>query len=685
MSLDNIVLIIFTYSFVIFTLPYIVIALNLEIDQSCFISIVMDTNVNGQEYNQLFKATPTSPISTHNNTFTHTFTLYDVENFDFLPWSNHTAEYELFPTVNSFNVSITTGYFRFTRRLSKPCIAFILISPSFYKTVRAIQRSGYGTSDNVMFLIATSSLTEDNEIVSGFLNNLLDSEGPAFHAPISFFTYPEGQIGMFCYFCQEKQKRIQKLEGKQSFVRMQIALKKMNSNGYGQKLYLSNYFIVYRERAQSCFNFYNINRVRTNVFGEHVSCNNPKLWEMAFLQGYFNVTAMFVGHLEVDDKKWFLRVEFKENFGSSVTNDYLEFRVSIHTIEEIWLEILSCRNLRDIQQISWGITSGFDGWIWGCLVFSLGIYSLPYGSIKKGLDLTLTFFGQSLMCTHRKCMVFTLLLMVSLLSYIYQSVVSVDAMQLAEFPTLPQLIKEGHKIWEDYVHRIHTAYAEVLYRRVKYHVDSWRNAFLDNRFYEKGKGLAFYTRMATLKGFVTSGTHSELISIIGNGNTIYIGKNLVCKVFRPADEMSLYVRYSLRFWSYLSGPFSNAVKQFRAAGLYERVLRLSRDSAATEMRTLRLTKADAFLEPLPISLVSAIGIFCFIQLALVGTAFVWVLLCWGKVRKNDVFGFFKKLRQKIKLKQRCNTTKFMNACSVIWIKVFCRSRWYRNTASNSNN
>ncbi|CAL8076257.1 unnamed protein product [Orchesella dallaii] len=684
MSLQNIVLTIFAYFFVIFTLPYIVIALNLEIDHSCFISIVTDTNVNRQQYTQLFKAISTSPISTRNNTFPHTFTLYNVDKFDFLPWSNHTAEYELFLNENSLNVSIATGYFRFTRRLSKSCIIFMITTSSFTKTVRAIQRSGYGISDNAMFLIATSSLTEEDEIVSGFLNKLFDSEGPAFHAPISFITYPEGQIGMFCYFCQEKQKRIQKLEGKQYYVHMQIALKKINSNGYGQKLYLSNYYIVYRERAQSCFNFYNRNRVRTNLFGEHVTCNNPKFWEMAFLQGYFNVTAMFVGHWKVDDKKWFLRVELKQNFGSSVTNDYLQFRASIQTIEEIWLEILSCQKLRDIQQISWGITSGFDGWIWGCLIFSLGIYSLPYGSIKKGLDLTLTFFGQSLMCTHRKCMVFTLLLMVSLLSYIYQSVVSVDAMQLAGFPTLPQLINEGYKIWEDYVHRIHKEYVTaVLYRRVKYHIDSPRNAFVDNRFYAEGKGLAFYTRMATLKGLITSGTHSELISIIGRGNTIYIGKNLVCKVFRPTGEMSLYVRYSLRFWSYLSGPFSNAVKQFGAAGLYERVLRLSRDSAATEMRTLRLTKADAFLEPLPISLLSAIGIFCFIQLALVGTALVWVLLCWGKVRKRDLFGLFRKLGQKIKLKPSCNIRKFMSACSVIWIKVFCRSRWYRNAVSNN--
>ncbi|CAL8132818.1 unnamed protein product [Orchesella dallaii] len=598
--------------------------------------------------------------SANHSSITLSHTIYDINNFGLLPW-NDTSLDDTYHDENILNVSINEGYFRYRQRLSTPCVAFIFTVKSFNETVRAIQNSGYGSSNDAVFFIETSSLLEDDHVVNGFLNNLFYSEGPSFHATIVFFTSTSREVGVFCYFCFEKDKSIHKQYTQLLYSDLQIVSHKINSNGYGNLAYVYDVMgHATQSRAENCLLYYNPKRERTGVFGEHVNCSAPWAWEMSFVTRRLNMSATCnIDKIDENSNRWFLQARFGEGLMLTLPNEYIQTRGIIQFVDQVRLEAVSCRELATSRVINLSITSAFDKWSWGCLVIMIVLYGLTFRSITKGFDILWTFFGKPLMCSRRQCSLFILVFMVSLLSYIYQSVISSDSMQLAEYPGFFKLIKEGYKISVpdkrpvvSVINSLKNSTIESMTKQFGAHPLTVLNAG-EYKF----ETLDFFRNMSRLKHVVTYQTHPHVITTIGKDVVAYMGDDLVCKVFSLSDYFEFPYRYTFRFWSYLSHPFSKALGHLFSAGIYNRLNNIMNARAGINIKKLRIVKSTTFSKPIPIALKSTIGICLCICAAVNGCALIWWILCWSREKKSEISGSFRHLKQKLYLKFTTSVTK----------------------------
>ncbi|CAL8136795.1 unnamed protein product [Orchesella dallaii] len=224
------------------------------------------------------------------STSTLSYSIQEFELFSLLPGKNYSNYLDDNFDIADVKVDILTGYFRLHFRLSDFCMLFLIKSPTFNESLTAIQHSGHGTSDyGVLFLIETSPLDEESEVLHGFVYDLFNSEGTPFHSPIAFFNQDTNKIAIFCYLCASSKIEFLKADRKNLWNDLQTMHFQINSNGYENLVIIPDSF-SHSPGHEPCLKYYNGKRSLTNLFGEHVNCYHPETWALASIQPILNVS-----------------------------------------------------------------------------------------------------------------------------------------------------------------------------------------------------------------------------------------------------------------------------------------------------------------------------------------------------------------------------------------------------------
>ncbi|CAL8068342.1 unnamed protein product [Orchesella dallaii] len=373
--------------------------------------------VNGEETQNLLEDgnnnTPLTQLLGPATTLS--YTIHQISHFNFLPQSNYTDYLDEDFDIDNVEVNLQSGFLRYIFRLSSSCLIFLIKTTTLNETGIAIQRSAHGTSEQVLFLIETFLMTVENEVINGFENELFELEGTPFHAPIAFYSEKAKEMAILCYFCPSGLGRIQRISirNENLWLGLLAEYQNLNSNGYGYQVVIPNSMTYMNEEERHCFEDYESGRVRTNLFGEHVNCKEAELWLLASVQSVLNITLSIGFSNQIEDtshQNWMLQFRVAEGYAQVIPNIYIYSRGSFQLGKSLELDFLACMDLRKIQEFIFSIISALDFTSWCCFILLILLYGLAVQNIWKGT-------------------------------------LSAESMQLAEFPTLKKLMREGYRVW----------------------------------------------------------------------------------------------------------------------------------------------------------------------------------------------------------------------------------------------
>ncbi|CAL8068352.1 unnamed protein product [Orchesella dallaii] len=598
--------------------------------------------INGEEIQNMIEDGNNNTPLTHilGSATTLSYTIHKISHFDFLPQSNYTDYTDEDFDIDNVEVNFQSGFLRYIFRLSSSCLILLIKTTTFNETRIAIQRSAHGTSEHVLFLIETFPMTVENEVINGFENELLELDGTPFHAPIAFYCEKANEIAILCYFCPSELGRIQRVSiANETLWRGLLAhYKNLNSNGYGNEVDIPNNLGYMTKNEVHCFEDYDSRRVRTNLFGEHVNCKEAEAWSLASVQSALNISISIGFSDQVEEisyQKWMLQIRVAEGYTQVIPNIYIYSRGSFQLGKSLELDFMACMDLRKIQEFNFNIISALDFTSWCSFILLILLYGLAVQNIWKGLDFLCTFLGKPLMKQHVKSYVCITLLAISIFSYAYQSTLSAESMQLAEFPTFKKLVREGYRVWVLAKGPVGMA-AGSLSNYSKNGLQRYLGVDATNlQYYVSGKGdqnmvthynntLGLFMAAAKHKLFVTSISYLHMLKALGQ-KRFFVKKFLLCKVDRITGNVELSFAHTFRSWGYLSNRFSQVLEKHFVRGDRERLTRLKEILHKMEIRELMVTQADALIEPKSINLRSAVGVCCWVYFAVSGLLFIW----WG--------------------------------------------------------
>ncbi|CAL8136816.1 unnamed protein product [Orchesella dallaii] len=571
------------------------------------------------------------------STTTLSYSIQEPEFFSLLPERNNTNYLDDDFDIDDVQVDIVTGYFRFYFRLSDSCMLFLINTPTLNETLSTIRQSGHGTSEQVLFLIETSPLNEENEIINGFVKDLFNSEGIPFHAPIAFINKESNEIALFCYFCPSSNIEVLNASTKNTWNDLQSQYLRTNLNGYGNLVIIPESGGHTPAIDEPCLKHYDSKRRRTNLLGEHVNCPLDEMWIIGSLQPILNISLTLDTSRRIEGnnyQKWMLQCRVSEGIFQFIPNIYVYTNGSLIIAGKTDLNWMACLNVHHVQSFGPNIITVLDLTSWLILGGLLLLYGFILKNICKGFDLFWTLVGKELLHKHDRKSLFLFLIALSLLSYTYGSIVSAESMQLTEFPEFKMLLKKGYRFWLPEVRPLLVVFGSL---------SNWtKNAMggylggnpLDPRYYFAGKGeqnitlhsndaLSLLKAAAKFKLFINSLSDRHIIQAVGR-QMVSVNKNLICKV-KSMSGVDLKADHTFRVWGYLSSRFSQLLTIIN--GEYARVSRLKQFKAQIRMRNLEITKTIKLFDPKPIDLTSAVGLCCAICLAV----YLCVFICWGIV------------------------------------------------------
>ncbi|CAL8136762.1 unnamed protein product [Orchesella dallaii] len=428
--------------------------MNFQKSSDCLINIVHSTANNSALPMISFHTGKEFPFSEFQSSLL-TQAIFEVESFNLLPVNSdsflgYDDDYDEYSGIMT-NVSLQNGYFRYQRKLMKFCLLFLLLTSSFFDTANSIQKSGYGTSPNVLFLVETTtfSIPSENELLNGFEKNLFQLEGSPFHASIVFYSQSPQIYSIFCYFCPDKFIMVEIPKDQKSILnQLTSSLNEVNSKGYG-KTFLIEDKMSQTSESEPCLKYYSNARVRSNLFGEHVNCHISELWELGWTQKLLNLTATVDQAAQnLEYHKWFLHLRLGEGT-QQVIPQVIYSRGYILIPYDEPLSAMACLYAKSSRGFfDFTIISAFDWPTWICLLASVLIYGFVFENFWNGIDTLWIFFGISVTRRHKRVGFASILIPFYILNMIYQSLISAESMQPAEFPTLRHLIRdEEYRFW----------------------------------------------------------------------------------------------------------------------------------------------------------------------------------------------------------------------------------------------
>ncbi|CAL8121326.1 unnamed protein product [Orchesella dallaii] len=217
----------------------------LVFDTSCFVRIVYDGNLNSTSLDPIKISSPLETNPTTETTIS--YTIQDVSNFSFA--------FDVEDIQINDQPTIFDGYFPFFSKHYRVCDVFILLTETFNSTTAAIQQSGYGNSDDAIFLVVVDS-TLNNPIITGFLSDFSYLETVSFtpiYSSVAFVPLLEYdsksetsemvKVHAYCYRCPEKLHELRVNSDKVERIPIHLSIirsecKRLKNNGWNTKALL---------------------------------------------------------------------------------------------------------------------------------------------------------------------------------------------------------------------------------------------------------------------------------------------------------------------------------------------------------------------------------------------------------------------------------------------------------------
>ncbi|CAL8129144.1 unnamed protein product [Orchesella dallaii] len=585
--------------------PGLEFPVNLNVD--CFINSIVTWNT---EYPQsLFNDERVDYIRSH--------TLHNVDHLDF-------GFQEYPPTYDDERVTLNQGYLRFGLKYGSTCIIFLVVTETLEEPLNAIQNSGFGTSENALFLILRENISDNDDVVNGFTTDAVlvnSSFNNPFHADIIFFQ-PDATLKVFCQFCPTRLEPIKSVGSKTSIGTAKLQSKLRKGDGYENTLviyspYSEKYEGVILQSGKRCTELFKYTQDHGRI-GLPPDCENINYSFVAMIQPILNITIkIFSPRLRTYHRDWFLNVNFGEQVGK-ISNHQLRTRASMLILDYLEWGTMICVKKKellsfDIQFLS---TLCFD--IFVCLGLIFGCYEFIYKSFSKSIDLLWGVLGRSFQYNHPRNFVFLYLVAGVLILNIYSSHLSSESMKLLEFPDYKHFLKHGYRILVR--HRVFL-YAfltlptftkrkmEAIYGTIDSSLFrvSTDELLTDNAYDDWVRLLSKITEQKLILQTLINVKAGSLFRVIGR-DAMYVGDDTVCKVFDSMKGNIFDFSNFFRIWSYMSIRFTDVMRKFWEHGMYQRIDRSLRAREIKKSIRLRLMHTRAFIEPEKLGIVSVIGI-----------------------------------------------------------------------------
>ncbi|CAL8070820.1 unnamed protein product [Orchesella dallaii] len=583
-----------------------------NLDVECFINVVVTNTTECPPIVLNVKATE----------YIRTYTLHNLGYLNF--WFDDYDESE------DNWLTLNQGYLRFNLKYRSNCIIFLLITETVEETHEAIEKSGYGTSEGVLFLIFREHLRDDDEVVQGFTTNLLfETNRLPFHADVMFFQ-SDGSSKIFCLFCPKKSESLKNSNSslKLSIATAKSASHKRNRNGYG------NHNVVYMPLKVNggvgkpgirCFESF---RRRTKSqhrdrSGVPIDCEYFIYSIVASMQPMLNITIKLFGRrVQTYHRDWFLNVNYGENVGI-VPNEQLKTRAKIVLIGELKFDAMICMERSEMLSFDFNFTSIIHLDFFLCLVSIYILYAFLYKNIFKGIDLVWVIFGKPFLYSHQKQLILLYLVAGVLICNIYQSKLSSESLRLLEFPTFDHFPKAGYKILAMFVKKVKTI-RDLLPNDTLNKIEAVIGT-RDDTFYltdqsdDQLGNYSFYSNWVQVVSEITkrklilpavlTTTTMNFFEVFVN-DVMYVGNETVCKVFRLAKESHVQRFHYFRTWSYMSYRFAEVLEKMGETGMDKRIQGIITARGAQKAAGLGLSHPDSVMMPQKLDMYSVLGVSC---------------------------------------------------------------------------
>ncbi|CAL8143395.1 unnamed protein product [Orchesella dallaii] len=533
------------------------------------------------------------------------------------------------------NLTLKESYFRYDQKLRGSCIIFLLRTLSFNETVTAIYKSGFATSDEILFFVQFPSLIEWKDHLLKF--SALDQHSPfIFHANIVFLTNDSEKIGIHCYFCFPNPTRLHLINTNsiKSYIYVKRIAQALNGNGHGRHALVQS--AMGGLGTDDCFNTHRdlIYQTRQNFY-QHLRkhCSPPFIVIYLVIQPALNISCITkesdVPDDELDDLEWFLHLRYGEATAQQIPNEITATRGSILIMENYKVKLLSCVTTRSIsQKVDYVFITVFNWLVWGALLIASVSYVMLYNNLHLGLDTIWHLFSHPCWQTHPRKLICVPWICMIFLSCIYQSSISSESVQPQEFPSLSTLVKRGYKLWlpkKQYFSRLQRKNdKEVVVKIVGTgagidklqgkNLEEMFNTTIELLYDGNGSHSVHYPEYHNLSKLIHSLTSHKLVlgepgaaSVFGQAafteGLIHFQKTKLCKFF---DINDLSFIMTLRLWSYLSYRSSSLLRRFTEMGIPTRFVKLQIDIKHNSVREVVVAATGTCVPPRPIELKSAI-------------------------------------------------------------------------------
>lgn len=532
------------------------------------------------------------------------------------------------------NLTLSMGYLRFTNKLqSEDCKVFLLLTTSFQDTVLAIQRSGYGSSENHPFFIPVPSMSEKHSALLQKLNRYFVSKTnkfESFSAPVIFFV-PSHQtenissnIGILCYPC---------IGSGNSVVHIlindltQILLVSEAINGNMRKKLIA---------VETDYHLYN-----TNCLQFPSPFVNRKTYQMTSTCAHWLTAWSAYGHAinatlfaasnhyiasQLIQTNWLTKISMR--MVSSF--DRPPFR-NMYMFSPIGAKMFVCVSSKSLTTLDSTIKHLIPIDILTFIVISVTLYAIVYKSFGKAFKLFWHFLGiSSSVCKCRRKSCWPVVALAGLVALFWQTYVSTDALAIQNLPSGKKLVDMNYKLLASgrWIRSLKKRVGESSWKKYAY-------KFSENMIYDEDQHLdlkiswnltTLILLMESKRAFVYNLRYRTLWNKIWN-QQVMLYDSVVCQM-HPDKNISIVTFRSILL-SGVCGKAKKLANRWIEVGLAftDRVF----DRTFTRLFGTGITQVGASPRPMPLSASGVLGTCTIIAFSAEACILIAWLLCHQKL------------------------------------------------------
>ncbi|CAL8067964.1 unnamed protein product [Orchesella dallaii] len=422
-----------------------------KIDNDCFVNFVFE-NEEYTEYPQELQISELHIVLQSKESRTLSYGVHEVANLSF--------SFDIEEIVFFDQLSISDGYFRFHSKYRQVCNLFLILATTFNTTITAITNSGFGTSEDALFIVIPPDGNE-NTNAQGFSTELKSLEWEtknAFYANLAFVSFESSKflskvaISVYCYRCPDSLGNLHDLEIDTTITLSTIVsqCKQWNRNGYQHTVYVHTTFNVSEEKSAPLHqpilngrdNFYK--SISYHYMADHLN--------FVILSKEMNMTIdPIIRQFNVEQESevyWHLSV--KEIMGSNLIlrNVLPVTRGTFTLVNQINIRAMYCMRSSELVKITWDIyLRVLDFPTWVCIGMILLGYALIYKNVLKALDLIWIMFDMEFWYRHPRKILGFYLIGAVFLPWAYDGGMSTDFVNLESPKGFNKLYQSGYRLW----------------------------------------------------------------------------------------------------------------------------------------------------------------------------------------------------------------------------------------------